>query len=132
MAPNTVPSSVATHAAASPTKIDVSEPLITFFSTSRPHLSPPNGNVGARASAATLATALLLMSAITSASGSTVLLSSAAEPSGAFGAAPPSLRIAASASASGSSTGSSVGLSDAPVSAGALAGSAGPANVGGA
>ena len=127
-----MPSSVATHAAARPTKIEVSEPLITFFSTSRPHLSPPRGNVCARASAATVATALLLMSAITSASGSTVLLSSAAAPSGALGTAPPSLRIAASASASGSSIGSSVGLSDAAVSAGALVGSAGPTNVGGA
>src|SRR5437870_11363865 len=76
------------------------------------------------------------MSAITSASGSTVLLSSATEASGAFGAAAPSLRIAASASASGSSIGSSVGLSEALVAAGALvapgAGSAGPTNVGGA
>ena len=59
-----------------PTKIDVSEPLIVFAITSRPHLSPPKGSVAARASAGAAVTAgaplPARMSAITSASGSTV------------------------------------------------------------
>ncbi len=39
---------VASSAAARPTKIETSEPFTTFFSTSRPHLSPPKGSVSER------------------------------------------------------------------------------------
>ena len=48
MAPSTVPMMVASNAATRPTKIDISAPLTAFCSTSRPHLSPPNGSVSAR------------------------------------------------------------------------------------
>ena len=71
----------ATSAEASPTKIDVSEPLIVFASTSRPHLSPPKGSVAARSAAAATGPPLALsalMSAMTSASGSTDLPASPA------------------------------------------------------
>src|SRR5688572_4293977 len=72
---------VATNAAARPTKIDVSDPLIVFFSTSRPHLSAPNGNVAARASTGTAAVSALpfWMSAMMSASGSTLVLAAGAD-----------------------------------------------------
>jgi hypothetical protein len=123
-----------------PTKIEVCEPLITFFSTSRPHLSPPKGKVAARVATASARPApFALMSAITSASGSTLLVS------GAGGDASPGLvapaLIAASASASGSAICRSDSFSAVPGSpatgapgtapAGAVAAS-GPTNVGGA
>ena len=71
---------VATSAAASPTKIDVSDPLIVFAITSRPHLSAPNGSVARRSAAVVAATGPpagarlpASMSFMTSASGSTDL-----------------------------------------------------------
>src|SRR5207253_10549151 len=78
----------ASTAAARPTKIDVSDPLTVFFSTSRPHLSPPKGSVARRSSATTASPFPwpLRMSAITSASGSTLFSSSAAGAAGAAGA----------------------------------------------
>src|SRR5690242_21795174 len=73
MAPNTVPRNVASAAEARPTKIDVSDPLIVFLRTSRPHLSPPKGSVALRSTGLASASTPLpaRMSAITAASGST-------------------------------------------------------------
>ena len=83
-----MPISVATAAAARPTKIEVSEPLIVLAMTSRPHLSPPKGSVAARTSAGAAVTAGAplpdWMSFITSASGSTVDDGAASPPAAGF------------------------------------------------
>ena len=47
-APNSVPIKVATTAASTPTKTEISVPLIALDSTSRPSRSPPNGKVSTR------------------------------------------------------------------------------------
>src|SRR4029450_9387444 len=75
-----------------PTKIEVSEPLIVFLRTSRPHLSPPKASVALRASAGAVSPVTplpALMSAITSASGATDFSSAAGAPPGAVAGWPP-------------------------------------------
>ena len=69
-APKSVPRKVASVAAASPTKSEVSVPFTTFLTTSRPHLSPPNARVGARASSGDAPDRPLAISARSAASGS--------------------------------------------------------------
>src|SRR5438094_1582617 len=75
-----------------PTKIDVSEPLIVFLSTSRPHLSPPNGNVALRSSMGAVASFFAPLppriSAMMSAKGSTDFSSSAGAAGTSDGALP--------------------------------------------
>ena len=132
---------VATAAAARPTKIEVSEPLIAFLSTSRPHLSPPKGSVGAprlRDIGAAPTWPSFRMSAITSASGSTDLPVSADGGATAAAAGFFSPRISASTSASGSTTSdlNSTAGADAPAgvtgAAGAPPSMSAPMNDGGA
>ncbi len=81
---------VATTAEAMPTKIEVSDPLIVFFSTSRPHLSPPKGSVASRTRCSAFASTFLSarISDMTSASGSTLFSSAVSGGSGPPGTFP--------------------------------------------
>jgi hypothetical protein len=54
IAPSSVPIAVASSAADSPTRMEISAPLMAFASTSRPSRSAPKGRVSARGTSAVL------------------------------------------------------------------------------